>query len=103
MNESVVALPTWPQYSPDTCAFERRAAHLNELIDAKCNFVMESTRLQEVAATHPEMRERCSGLITTLATHIETLQVQIDREMQGLLYSLQKSPAPSEVMDSLPG
>lgn len=52
---------------------------------------MKSARLRVVAAAHPE---RCLSLIQALEEPIERLQEQIDHELKGVLYSLQKSPAP---------
>ncbi len=112
MNVHTIAVsppfqPQMPQqHTPESTAaeaFVSRAADVNNLIDQKSGFVMESARLRALAESSPELRERSLALIQTFEERIAGLQEQIDRELKGLLFSLQKAPAPSPFMDHLPG
>ena len=107
-----VTSPYQPQHAPDQShapevlvheSFASRAAGVDRLIDAKASLVMDSARLRALATSNPESSERCFALIQTLEEKINGLQEQIDRELKGLLYGLQKAPAPSPFLDNLPG
>ena len=112
MNALNIAVPSPTRLKPDHNptletplheAFALRAVQVNQLIDEKIGYIMESARLHALAKVSPEQREDNLVLISNLEGKISHLQEQIDREMKGLFYSLQKAPAPSPFMDDLPG
>ena len=84
-------------------AFLVRSAQVDRLIDEKIGYIMESARLHALAKASSEQSESNRVLVQDLEVKIGRLQEQIDREMKGLFYGLQKAPAPSPFLDDLPG
>ena len=84
-------------------AFVLRSAQVDRLIDEKIGYIMESARLRSLAKASTEQSESILAIVQELEGKISHLQEQIDRELKGLFYSLQKAPAPSPFLDELPG
>ena len=101
LEESAFEPPT--SETPLHQSFALRALEVDLLIDEKIGYIMESARLHALAKASTEQSVGSLSLIEELEAKIGRLQEQIDREMKGLFYSLQKAPAPSPFLDDLPG
>ena len=84
-------------------AFTLRSVQVDRLIDEKIGYILENARLHALAKASPEHSAESLSLVQELEGKIGRLQEQIDRELKGLFYSLQKAPAPSPFLDDLPG
>ncbi|RYZ80088.1 MAG: hypothetical protein EOP06_25970 [Proteobacteria bacterium] len=112
MNAPIIAAQPSPQPQQDHHrkgeaslydSFVSRVAAVDRLIDEKTGYIMENARLRSLIKSGPKDSEHRLALIQDLEDKINLLQEQIDRELKGLFYGLQKAPAPSPFLDDLPG
>ncbi|RYX86394.1 hypothetical protein EON83_01615 [bacterium] len=92
MNANLISLPTLQQPNHNHRAFEQRATKVDQLIDTKCQLVMESARLQSLVRSQPEQQAKYLAQIDSIGQDIEILQAQIEREIENLLQSLKAAP-----------